>query len=197
MRKLLGLILLCGAGYYLYAHVFAQSPKPPSRFTTLPSSIAWRYVARDGQGPPLVQVCLVNGNRWRIEAKDGQAQRTLVGIFDGSQFASTAAKATAEILDPRPTVRDFIQAIGRAAPEATEQRDGRTCWRFTSSRDGMSMRVWLDTQTHFPVYAEGTLPDGKRFEWHYSVLALDLDRNAGQYFDTRSTTPLFSNLLKP
>jgi hypothetical protein len=47
-------------------------------------------------------------------------------------------------------MRDFIQAIGRAAPEATEQRDGRTCWRFTTSRDGKSMRVWLDTQTHFP-----------------------------------------------
>lgn len=196
MRKLLALILLCGAAYYLYARVITQRPRPPSR-VTLPNSIAWRYVTREGQEPAQFQVCLVNGNRWRIEAGGGQSQRALVGVFDGSHFTSTAAKATAEILDPRPTVREFIEAIGRAAPEATEQRDGRTCWRFTSSHDGKSMRVWLDTQTHFPVYAEGTLPDGKPFEWHYSILALDLDRNAGQYFNTGSTTPLFSKLLRP
>jgi hypothetical protein len=196
MRRLLGFILLCGAAYYLYAHVFTQGPRSPARFT-FPDSIAWRYVAREGQGPALVQVCLVNGNRWRIEAKGGRSQRTLVGVFDGSQFASTADKATPEMLDPRPTVREFIEALGRATPEVTEQRDGRTCWRFTLSRDGKSVRVWLDTQTRFPVYAEGTLPDGKQFEWHYSILALDLDRNAGQYFNTRSTAPLFLNLLRP
>ena len=124
-------------------------------------------------------------------------RRTLVCVFDGSRFASNPPKATAEIYDPRPTMRVLIQAIGRAAPEATEHRDGRTCWRFTSSRDGKSMTVWLDTHTHFPVYAEGTLPDGQRFEWHFSILALDLERNGAQYFNTNSTVPLFSQLLTP
>jgi hypothetical protein len=196
MRKFLALLLLCGVSYYLYAQVVAERPKTSPR-VTLPDCIAWRYVARSGNEPAQVQVCLVNGNRWRFEARSDQSQHTLVGVFDGSRFASSTAKATAEILDPRPTVRDFIQAIGRAAPEATEERDGHTCWRFTSSQAGMSMKVWIDTQTHFPVYVEGTQPDRKRFEWHYSILALDLDRNADQYFNTRSTTPLFSNLLRP
>jgi hypothetical protein len=126
-----------------------------------------------------------------------KSKRTLVCVFDGSRFASNAPKATAEIYDPRPTLRDLIQAIGRSAPEATEQRDGRTCWRFSHSIGGKPITVWFDTQTHFPVYIEGTLPDGQRFEWHYSILALDLERNGAQYFNTNSTEPQFANLLKP
>ena len=195
MRKLFALLLLGGIAYYLYAHGFVGRLRPPSRFT-LPNSIAFRWINRVGQNPPTVQVCLFNGNRWRIEAGGNQSQRTLVGVFDGTQFASSAPKATAELLDPRPTLRQFIEAVGRASPEATEQRDGRTCWRFTSSSQGKSMKVWLDTNTHFPVYVEGILPDGERLEWHLNTIALDLDRNSAQYFDTRSTAPLFSNLLK-
>jgi hypothetical protein len=128
------------------------------------------------------------------------SKRTLVCVFDGSRFASNAPKATAEIYDPRPTMRDLIQAVeavGRTAPQATQQRDGRTCWRFMASRDGKSMRAWFDTQTHFPVVVEGLMPDGQQFESHFSILALDLERNGAQYFNTNSTVSLFPQLLKP
>jgi hypothetical protein len=60
------------------------------------------------------------------------SKRTLVCVFDGSRFASNAPKATAEIYDPRPTMRDLIEAVGRTAPQATQQRDGRTCWRLSA-----------------------------------------------------------------
>ena len=75
MRKLLVLLLLCGVAYYLYAHRFAERLRPPSRFT-LPDSIAWRYVAREGPGPAQFQVCLVHGHRWRTP--DGAVRDTQV-----------------------------------------------------------------------------------------------------------------------
>ena len=193
VRKLFVLLLLGGAAYFLYAQV--EQPKRQPRFT-LPEAVAWRVVFRNDNSPADVQVCLVSGNRWRLESQSANRRR-IVGVFDGSRFASSSRTATAEIVDPRPTLRALIEAIGKEAPEATELRDGRTCWRFTTSFAGKAIKVWLDTKTHFPVVVDGTLPSGERIDWHYSILALDLERNAPQYFNTSSTSPLFSNLLQP
>jgi hypothetical protein len=194
MRRLLGLLLFIGIGYIIYTKFLPSREKPPY---TLPEKIACRNTFREADGSVTVSVNLVNGDRWRVEQATKGSPNIFVGVFDGAHFTSNlkVPDGSVEMIDPRPDLRKLIEGCARQNPDATQTKDGHSCWRFHTSKDGNSMQIWIDTQTRFLVSVEGILR-GKNFFWRYEILSVDLDRSTSQYFNPSSLTPQFLPLLK-
>jgi hypothetical protein len=191
-RKLIAIILVCAAGYFLYSQIRARFY--PNNRITLPESIAWMTTYREASKPITTVVTVLHGDRWRIEAS-APKPGLFVAVFDGSQFASSRPKATAETTDPRPGMRQLLAPLNHTPPEATEQHYGHTCWRFIGASEGKSLRIWVDTQTRFPVFMEGTDPNGIHFEMRFSLLQINPANDSGEIFSTHAIAPMFSQFL--
>ncbi|HZJ14971.1 MAG TPA: hypothetical protein VFD27_07980 [Chthoniobacteraceae bacterium] len=195
MRKLIVILLVGGAAYYFYTRRTASNVG--TRNFTLPESIAWKCVAGTrSSSKQTVEIVLVHGDCWRIESKTPPSPKTMVALFDGSQFVSNNPKASTAI-DPRTSMRKLLAGLADGKIQGIERRDGHSCWHFTSRQQSIVGDVWVDTQTRFPVFLEGPVPDGTHFEARYSLLQVDLAARSAQYFNTRSTSPLFTQFLTP
>ena len=189
MRKLIALLLISVGAYYFYTR------NATSSHLTLPDSIAWRFVTHIGSNSsPGVGVVLLHGDCWRLEWKTPASPTAFTAVFDGSKFASSAPGATVE-LNPRIPMQKLLASIG--PPRSTELHDGRQCWRFSRRYQGNPEQVWVDTQTHFPVFVDGTRSDGTHFDARYSILPIETATHSAKLFDTRSTASQFSQFLTP
>jgi hypothetical protein len=196
MRKLFVLPLIFAFGPCFRFQGRAGDVGAPGNIA-LPASIAWKEVVWAGEDPnPVVSINLVDKDRWRLEARNASKPRILVAVFDGSQLAASNPKAPTT-LDPRQSIGPVLSELARGRVVGIEQRDGHSCWHFSIRLPGLVEDVWVDTQTRFPVYLEGTAPDGQHVRGRYSLLNIDLVGDAARYFSAGSTTPLFEASLNP
>jgi hypothetical protein len=193
MRKLIIFILICAAGLVA---LDIWHPILRNNGITLPKSVAWKTSCREASGPSRYVVTIVHGDRWRMEARSSK-RKIFVAVFDGSEFASTNPKATAVELDPRVAMSKMLAPLNRRGALAIEQRDGHSCWRFWGFSGWKSANIWVDTTTRFPVFMEGTDPNGVYFEAGYRLLPIDPASYGDELFSTQSVEPMFSEFLGP
>jgi len=218
MKKLFVLLLIAAAGYYLYTHQelwkkyahqemwskynpFASKTEPQPDNTGLKQTVAWKMITRRGYGAYNTEVLLIDGNRWRIEAKEHGSPKIAVAVSDGARTAASPPTASIGALDPRPTVNQLIASAARVSdaaqgksPDATEQRDGHTCWKSTVNFRGMAVEFWVDSSTGFPVCIDGTI-NGTHGDVHISPLQGDFTQDGGDYFNADHTEALFAKDL--
>ena len=220
MRKFIALLLLAGAGYYLYTHQelwrkTAEAADTPAATTNsfLQKPFAWKVVSRDRpNGPIMVVVEITDGNRWRVESKEQGKPGIFVAVSDGSTAVATrrdnssektTMRASVETMNPRPVMNQILELAAKTfamsqqiTPKVTEQCDGKTCLRTSVDFQGVLVRLWLDARSGFPVCLSGSAK-GAYIESHYSALELDFARRSSEFFDTHSTQPLFRSYLPP
>jgi len=218
MRNVLIVLTLLAIGGFLYSHqdlwlkalapAAASSPAPaatPPIDLTQGAYAVQLWGRNNTNGPFLYQVAVVSGERWRSEAKQAGTMKTLVAVCDGSRTVSNLGpQFPAARMDPRPEMDPFLKESARLTAAAatlpasgTEQCDGHTCWKTTVSFGGMSLQLWSDTATGFPVYATGIIR-GRYLEEHFRRIPIDFSNpGTAEFFDPAHTESIFARFLRP
>jgi hypothetical protein len=91
----------------------------------------------------------------------------------------------------------MLAPLNRGRPLAIGQRGGHLCWRFWGFSGEKNARIWVDTTTRFPVFMEGTDPNGVYLEVGYRLLSIDPASYGDELFSTQSIEPMFAEFLGP
>lgn len=205
MRNLFILIVLCLVGYWAYEHYFKVAPTaaPDLEQSTsgiqfaMPDPVAFKMKIFQANGPEIVEVNLIDGNRWRCELRKTGFSGVVVAVFDGSHLVSTNPSLT-PAKGMGPAMRSIISSINGLEPTATEVRDGRPCWLYkgTPNPDGTRSDIWVDRETRFPVYTSGMV-SGVYAEIHFELLKSDFSVLEKTCFETSNTDPMLTPFLIP
>jgi hypothetical protein len=202
MRNFLALILIAAAGYFLYTH---QDLWRKSALDASQEPYAVKILSRNANtGPMDAQVAVVNGNQWRLEFETPRLHKLIVVLSDGTQVLSNMPPGfPVATLDPRPAMNWVLtsaakfKAMSSMSPNVTEQRDGYTCWKTSTSFQGTSAQLWINTTTGFPVCVIGTA-NGHYVEDHYTQIPINFkDPGTSEFFDPAHLEPIFTRYLTP
>jgi len=207
MRKFIIVLLLAGAGYYLYTHqeVWKKynpfAGKTAADNTGMKQTVAWKMITRNGDGSYDIEVLLIDGNRWRIEVKRKGTPRINVAVSDGSRIVASPPTGSVSSLDPRPGVNALISQAAKISDvaqgkstQATEEHDGHTCWKSSGVFRGATAQFWVDSTSGFPVGCDGVF-NGMRVECHILPVDVDLAQGGGEYFNADHTESLMTKEL--
>ena len=164
----------------------------------LPDPVAWKQIWNN-PGHPMehVQVILMDGDRWRVEERELSSSKIFVLIFDGTTFVSTNPKVTTKPVGSGPVMQASLSFLNGIKPLGTETRDGRSCLLFEMPPDAQSAksRMWVDSQSHFPVVLDAWSPQGALTEMHFQLLKSDFSILSPKCFDIHNTAPMLTPLL--
>ena len=180
MRKILLLILLVGGGYWAYQRQ-AGAEAPGARLS-FPTAVAWKHVP--STTAKVIETAAILDGRWRVEIIAG-GRSPMVAVFDGTSFASTHPKATAQQLDPRTTLQQLYASLPPTAGVPIERVGTSDCWHFTEIKAATAAEVWVDTKTHFPRKVSGR-GNGLDTTDTYELLPIDTKAEAKRLFDTKN-----------
>jgi hypothetical protein len=182
MRKILFLILLVGAGYWAYHRHTVSGAR-----LSCPTAVAWEHIPPASQ--QFIETAAILDSRWRVEIT--RVRNPIVAVFDGSSFASTHPKATAQQLDPRPNLQQLYANLPSTAGVPIERLGASDCWHFTQIRGATAAGVWVDTDTRFVRKVSGRA-NGIDTTDIYELLPLDVKAEAKRLFDTKNLQILLS-----